>query len=530
MNRREMLKASGIGIIGAGTLGAVDGFGMGKPAPKETGISEKKPPNARMKNIIIIKSDQLRWDFLGCMGSKIVKTPNIDKLAEDGFVLEKEFTVSTLCVPSRTSFFTGKYVHRTANTSNAKDEHIQPGEWSFVEPLKRMGYKIGIAGKNHAFSDEYFDKFFDYREETSSHGKIFGRISRSDKKVRKYLLHDPRDKYEKSNNMLGGLIPGPMPFPKEQCPAYRVGEDGVRFVEEHKDNRFFMYYSFADPHWPQVVPEPYYSMYDPDEMNLEAYPMDWDGHPFKHFVQSRALGFAKYSKKELQRILATYCGQVSFVDASVGMLIDKLKELGLYEDTVIVFTADHGDFGGRYGIIEKTGAFYEPLLRIPGVIKLPGIKGGKRIDAQISNIDVMPTIFDYLNISYPSDVQGISFLPVLKGERQGHRDVIFSEVGQPNMPPEPVARDKYDKYNAGKIKRDGPFWFCDFTTRGRMVMIRKDGWKYCYYVGDTNELYNVADDPYEVNNLVDEPKYAAKKQELKNELMEWLLTEPVKGI
>jgi len=523
INRRQMLKASGLAVVG--TSLSSSGYAV---SPQSSARVSKC--SGKRKNIVIIKADQWRWDFLGCMGHKVVKTPNIDKLAKDSYLLKNEFTVSTLCVPSRTSFFTGKYVHRTAKTSNAPKEHMQLKDWSFIEPLKEMGYTIGHAGKNHTFGEEYFGKFFDYRQEATHHGKRVGTITEDDKKVNAYLRKDPRPGYEDATMMLGGLIPGPMPFPKEKCPAYRIAEDGIKFVEDNKDKTFFLHYSFGDPHWPTVAPDPYYSMYDPEDMELEAFPISWEGRPFKHFTQSRALGFDKYTDKQLKRILATYCAQMTFVDASVGMMIDKLKELGLYDDSVIVFTADHGDYGGRYGIIEKTGSFHEVLLRIPGMVKLPGTKGGESIEADISNIDMMPTIFDYLGYGYPADVQGVSFMPVIKGEKDSHRDAIFAEVGQPNSPPPPMPLEDYDAYNAEKIKTDGPFWFCQYTTRGRMVMIRKDGWKYCFYTGDTNELYDLKNDPLEEHNLVDDPKYAKKRTELKNELLEWILREPVLGV
>ncbi len=442
-------------------------------------------------NIIIIKSDQHRWDLLGCMGHPVIKTPNIDKLASGSFILENEFTVSTLCVPSRTSFFTGKYVHRTANTSNAPDEHIKPGEWCFIEPLEQMGYVIGLAGKNHTFHDEYFDRYFDYREETSHFGKKAGTLTESDKKMVEYLGKDPRPGFEESDRILEGLVPGPVPFPEEQCPTYRIAEDGIRFLEENRDKPFLLYYSFGDPHWPTVVPEPYYSMYDPAEVMMEAGDFDWEGHPFKHYVQSQACGYDSYTEAQKRRIIATYYGQISFVDKAVGMLLDKLTELGLKNNTIVLFTSDHGDWGGNYGLIAKTGGFQESLVRIPGILWIPGLEGnGIRIKAQISNIDVMPTIYSYMDMPYPGDVQGLPFLDVLNGKKEVHRDVIYSEVGQPNLPPPPVSRDEYDAYRKKREKEHGMFWFIEYTVRGRMAMIRKDNWKFCYYTGDMNELYD----------------------------------------
>ncbi|MHC4122200.1 MAG: sulfatase family protein [Planctomycetota bacterium] len=220
MNRRQFICKTG-----KSAFAGVTALLLGDASPLMAETAKKS-----QLNIIIIKTDQLRWDFLGCMGHKVIKTPNIDRLAKESFVLENEFTVSTICVPSRTSFFTGKYVHRTAKTSNKMDEHIKVSDWSFIKPLKEMGYAIGLAGKNHTFHDEYFKEYFDYREETSHWGKTHGKITDDDKKVRAYLRNDPRPGFQ-NKVMLSGLIPGPMPFPEEKCPAYRIAEDGINFLE-----------------------------------------------------------------------------------------------------------------------------------------------------------------------------------------------------------------------------------------------------------------------------------------------------------
>jgi arylsulfatase A-like enzyme len=270
-------------------------------------------------------------------------------------------------------------------------------------------------------------------------------------------------------------------------------------------------------------------MYNPDDVIIEAEGMDWTGHPFRHFVQSQEDGWKDMNDTERRRVVATYYAQVTFVDKAVGMLVDKLKELELEKKTVVFFTSDHGDWGGRYGQIAKTGGFQEPLIRIAGILRIPSMSNGQRINAQISNIDIMPTIFDYLSIPYPCDVQGKSFLSVLKGEKKEHRDVIFAEVGQPVPPPEPFSVKDYEKI-AGPRREKDVWWFIGYTTKGRMAMIRKDGWKYCYYTGDLNELYDLENDPFEKKNLANNPNYRSKHDELKNELMEWLLNEPVKGI
>ncbi len=484
-----------------------------------------------LQNIIIIETDQQRFDLLGYMGNKIVKTPNIDRLATKSFILTNQFTVSPICTPSRTSFFTGKYVIRTGNVINSENYHLQPNDWSFIDPLKKAGYAIGLAGKNHTFSESFFKKYFDYREETSHFGKTHGSITEDDKIIVNYLTQDNRPGYEKSKMLLEGLVEGPIPFKKEDCPAYRTADDGIKFLEDFNGRPFFLYFSFGDPHWPTIAPEPYYSMYNPDSLELPEEDFNWVGHPFKHFVQSKVNGYDHYTHFEKARILATYYAQISFVDASIGRLLDKLETMDLMKNTIIVFTSDHGDFAGNYGMVAKTGGFQESLIRIPGLVYLPNMKGnGKKIDVQISNIDVMPTIFEYIRKNYPKDVQGKSFLDVLTGKNDKHRDVIFSEVGTLDMPPPAVPVSQFKKYADERAKKDGMFWFIDYTTKGRSIMIRKNDWKYIYNTGDLSELYNFKNDPLELNNLIDNPKFSDIQKDLNSQLINWLLVAPIENI
>ena len=479
-------------------------------------------------NVVIIMDDQHRYDFAGYMGHPIIKTPNLDKLAAEGKAFENAYCVSPISVPSRTSIFTGKYVHRTGKVFN--DNQLKENEWTFVEPLKAKGYTIGIAGKNHCFDDAYLAKNFDYWEETGHFGRIHGTITDADKKVNAYLRKDPRPGFEKSKMLLEGLVPGPMPFRQEQCPTYRIAEDGIQFLEQNKEKPFMLYFSFGDPHWPTVVPEPYYSMYNPKDVTMAHPEFDWKGAPFKHFVQTQAVGINNYTDAEKRRVIATYYGQITFVDHAIGMFLNKLKELGLDKNTIVVFMSDHGDWGGNYGIIAKTGGFQETLIRVPMIVKIPGMTDHKHVKAQVSNIDVLPTVFDYLGITFPRNVQGKSFLKVLNGEKSEHRNVIFAEVGDAKTQPPTMDKKTFEEVRKKREKEEGMFWFIDYTTKGRSMMVRRDNWKYVFNTGFVNELYDLKNDPYEMHNLIDNPKYKDKQAALSRELIEWLLREPVTNI
>lgn len=486
-------------------------------------------------NLLIIKADELRHDSLGCTGHPVLRTPHLDRLAAAGTRFANACTVSTLCVPSRASFFTGQYVHTHRGWGNGQSHHIGLHQAALPRWLKEAGYATALVGKNHAFQNDYCDRWFDVREEYSHWNKNHGDIRDTDRAVADYRLHDPRPEFAHFGPASGcallgeGLIDHPEPFPPEQCFTARIAEDALAFLDRQTGSAlpFFLHLSFPDPHWPITVCEPYFSMYPPASLPpLEAWPMDWDGHPFKHFVQSQACGNDRYTEAERRRILATYYGQVSFIDTAVGRVLDRLATLGLEANTLVVFTADHGNFAGRYGLVGKTGGFMDALLRIPLILRGPGIPTGATCRAQVSNIDVVPTVLGLAGLPVPESVQGRAFGHCLADPASGHRDAVFAEVGAPQPPPPPVPRSDYAEHNRRRTEQDGWFWFCDYASHGRSAAIRTAEWKYVFYVGDCEELYDLTHDPCEVRNLAADPAHAARRDELKNRLLAWLLSAP----
>jgi len=486
-------------------------------------LTAAEPPKSNRPNIVIIMTDDQRWDSLGCYGDKVVKTPNIDALAKEGTRFENAFAVDMLCCPSRTSFFTGNYASRRRCFDNSQKSELKAGQFSFIEPLKSVGYRIGLSGKNHAFQPDYVKKDFDFFQEYSPWGKDeeeLGSMNPSDKAVRDFLSTSG-PKSSMGHKLLEGLIDFPEPFPEKQCMTSRIADDAIAFVEQSGDKPFFLHMAFPAPHWPNIVCEPYFSMYKKqlDQISLAGMDeIDWDTHPFAHYVQSQCAGFDTMSKPDRRKLLAVMYGQISFIDKSVGRLVEALKQKGVYDNTLIVFTADQGCFGGQFGLPCKTKGFYEPLLRIPLVIKMPGNHDlAKVTPAQIENIDVMPTILQFAGVPYSEQIDGQSFLPVLQGKTDGHRDTIYSEVGEPVMPPAPMPKSEYAAYNK-KRSLDDMFWFIEYTTHGRCAMIREDGWKYCFYNGDLEELYNYAKDPLELTNLATNSELQTRKAAMKKKL------------
>lgn len=482
-------------------------------------------------NILLIVTDEQRHDHLSALGHAFLKTPNMDRLYNEGFIFGNAFCNSPLCVPSRINMMTGQY--NMKHGGHGFDEHLHyvaADQPTLVSVLKQAGYRTGLAGKNHTFKAEARDKWFDDWQEYNHHGKQAGNVTKSDLKVRDYLNDEPRPKHRgafggKANVMLEGLIPGPMPFDEKECPSWRVGEDACNFIEQDSEQPFFLQVSFPDPHWPNVAPEPYYSMVDPDALDdLESWPINLESHTFKLFVQSQVNDYAGYSEAERKRILATYYGQIMAIDTATGQILEALERSGQAEDTIIVFTADHGNFGGRYGLVGKCGVFCDALLRVPFSIKVPGVKVGAS-DAMINLIDLAPTLLDACGIDPLPEAQGRSFLPLLHGETETHRDCTFAEVGLPGSPPAPVPHDEFADYMERGHAELGPSWFLKHSVEGYATAVREARWKYCFHTGDNEELYDLENDPMETTNLARNPDYAGEKDRLRTKLFEWSLNE-----
>lgn len=472
-------------------------------------------------NIVLIMTDEQRHDSMSLF-NPIPFTPNTDSIANEGIVFENSFCASPLCTPARVSLFTGQYVHRNLAFSNGYACHIKENQISFPKILKNLGYDIGLSGKNHAFHPDYIENLFDYWEEYTHFGKKAGAFKECDKKCVEYF----------KDRSVEGLLDGPAPFAEDEWMDLRIAQDANAFIDLKRSNPFFLFLSFPGPHWPNAACEPYYSMYSPDALKIEEFGHDWSNKPFKHFVQSKSLctGNGTYSENDVKKLLAVYCGQISSIDTAVGKVVKNLKEQGIYDDTVIIYTADHGNFGGRYGLVGKTGAFYEPLVRVPLIIKgmSEGKTGSKR--ALVSSIDIAPTILSYIGEEPPKSMQGESFLRLLNSECDEHRSEIYAEVNEPCVPLNEVDRNGYDEYNKKMTAEHGWHWFCRYTCTGRIAMIRKDNWKYCRYTGDIEELYNLENDRWELNNLAYDALYQGKKDELKGRMLDWFMNMPMSGI
>jgi arylsulfatase A-like enzyme len=458
-------------------------------------------PAPRTPNILFIIVDEMRWNVMGCAGHPLVKTPNLDRLARESTRFETAYTVAPICSPSRYSLFTSRYAHVHGVTSNGP--HPRDGQVMLTTLLKHHGYETAIAGKLH-FTPDWEDYDFDYFWSNSNEGP--GKLETYPRFIqRKYGR--PADRQPDPGSLLyptdplGGDI-GKLTIPKEDYPTYWLTDRTVEFLRERrsKDKAFFMYVSYKEPHSPYRMPEPYWSMYDPKDIpapkipeqvkkeRAEAIKQKHKG-PMRHLIDD----------EEMARVLtAKYLGHVTNVDDNVGRLLKELEDLGLAKDTMIVFTADHGNMLGDLGRWFK-GVMYEGSSRIPLMIKAPpGCKyaehfnRGKVVKEIVENIDVMPTLCEMIGVPLPTEgIQGKSLTGLTAATEKNWKNRAFAQ--------RTTMMVRTPQYKLIKDERKA----------------RRGGGEGAY------ELYDLTKDPKEETDLAADPQYKAVVVDLAKLIGDW---------
>lgn len=364
-------------------------------------------------NLLVIYTDQQSSWTLGCYGGKLVETPAIDSIGNEGAVLENFFTNSAVCTPSRGCFLTGRYPH--SNGAYTNNHPFAPGQLTVADVLAEAGYETGYAGKWHL---------------QPRHSENWLTPDRSNG------FADCQWMYNNGHPKSAVQREGEKP---ELTHVTNVGRNisewladkAVEFLGRGHDKPFFYMVSFPDPHTPFTVNAPYDTMYDPEDMPLpetfyEKDRPDWldDRSDIMHIVcevdtdPSERETLLKLSK-------ARYCGEVKCIDDNVARILDCLKQKGILDDTVVVFTTDHGEYMGEHGIYFKN-QFYETAYRIPMLIRWPkSIVAGTRIDRIVDTVDFQQTILALMGVEPVGNEQGVDASGLLRGETVEWTDESF---------------------------------------------------------------------------------------------------------
>ncbi|MBB4689176.1 sulfatase family protein [Amycolatopsis jiangsuensis] len=453
-------------------------------------------------NILWICTDQQRWDTLGSAGSSWTSTPNLDALAAGGTVFEAAYTQSPVCTPSRASFLTGRYPRTTGARQNGQS---LPGHEALVtRTLAESGYVCGLAGKLHLSAAHWSvspgtePRLPDgYSEFHWSHHPD------PDWPTNEYVhwLRERGATYrtpprEGSRYVLRGM-------PEEHHQTTWCATKAVDFIEAHEEfaNPWLFSVNIFDPHHPFDPPEEYLRPYLDrlDEIPLPDYVEGElaDKPVFQRIDHAGAyggnedFGYPEMTERDHRLIRAAYWAMCDLIDVQVGRMLDALDRTGQRENTIVVFSTDHGEMLGDHGIYLKGPYFYEEAVRVPLIISCPGrVRAGQRESALVELVDLAPTLLDAAGLPRTEGMQGQSLWPLLTGEGSA-----------------PPREDVYcEYYNAMP-------WHADPAPQA--TMIRTVDHKLVAFHGlGTGELYDLRADPGEHVNLWDSPEHHAVKTEL----------------
>lgn len=396
-----------------------------------------------MKHILFILTDQQRKDTVGFYGDPQMQTPNLDALAREGAVFDNCYTTSPVCVPARFSLFSGQYCNRHGNSNNNSD-HVYPGDGVY-SMLTDAGYRSCCVGKMHHTIDPYGPMGFEKRitqEEIAHPEDDYTKFIRENYPW-VYDYHGMRSEMY--------YVPQISQLPPSAHPTQWIGDHAVEYIRNFDPSEPMMLMaSFIHPHPPFAPPAPWHKLYRedpvpphiPEEENLDTFR--------DMFGKGGTCERLQISPQDLLRQKNFYHACVSFVDYQVGRIIDALKEKEMYDDTMIVFTSDHGDMMGDFGCVGKRN-MVDGAANVPLIVRCPG-RAPERSDKPCSIVDIAPTLFNYAGIDYdPSEFDGLDLL----GTQQ--HDYVYSQY---SCGPEGtyMVTDGQKKlvYDA---KQDKYFWF-----------------------------------------------------------------------
>ncbi|MFB6135367.1 MAG: sulfatase-like hydrolase/transferase [Halobacteriaceae archaeon] len=480
-------------------------------------------------NVLWITTDQQHFDTLGVVNDEI-ETPNLDRLVGEGTLFDRAYCPNPTCTPTRASMITGQLPSQhgaySLGTKLPESAHVVGDDFSDA------GYETSLIGKAHfqpLDSTEEFESLEAYPTLqdlefwSDFHGPFYGfdhvelaRNHTDEAHVGQHYalwmeeqgFEDWRDCFREPTGNREAQH-GTWNIPEEYHYDAWIAERTNARLERHAeaDEPFFCWASFFDPHPSYLVPEPWSEMYDPEELTIpHAEPGEHDDNP-PHFRRTQeedphfpewdemdqpihGFGSHLHDEADLAEDVAIYYGMVSMLDAYVGRVLDRLDELGLAEDTVVVFTSDHGHLYGQHGLTAKGPFHYEDLLRVPTVVRYPGeVPAGRRCSALQSLQDLAPTVLNLCGLDAPREMTGVDQSAVWRGDRASAREHVLVE----------------NNHEPGVLH-------CQTYVDERYKLTAYQGESY-------GELFDLEEDPDELHNRWDDPDYRDLKTELLRELL-----------
>ncbi|HVG52451.1 MAG TPA: alkaline phosphatase family protein [Xanthobacteraceae bacterium] len=498
----------------------------------------------KAKNVLFIMCDQLRWDYLSCAGHPTLKTPNIDGLARRGVRFTRAYVQSPICGPSRMSTYTGRYMN--SHGSNWNGIPLKVGEMTMGDYYRPLGVRTALVGKTHMTADIEGMKrlgvdpksiigvrvsecgFEPYERDDGLHtlGPEGGYVKDHPPRYNKYLndkgypgdnpWHDWANAAQGENNQLASgwamrHARKPARVREEDSETPYMTRRGIDFIREAGSTPWCLHLSYIKPHWPYIAPAPYNTMYSAADI-IPAVRSDEERnnpHPvikaFHDYLISRS-----FSREEVrEEVIPVYMGLIKQIDDQMGVLFRFLENNGYFENTMIVFTSDHGDYLGDHWLGEKE-LFHEPSVKVPLIIYDPSDASnatrGTTCDELVEAIDLAPTFFQVFGgdpAQQSHRMEGRSLVPLLLGQKPANwRRYVMSEYDYSIQ-----YGDAFDTAPADQ----------------RLFMVADKEWKYVHAIGYRPMLFDLKNDPQELRDLGGDPAYDDVCKRYHALLAEWSL-------
>ena len=488
-------------------------------------------------NVLYIMADQLRWDYLSCYGHPHLKTPHLDALAQRGVRFTNAYVQSPVCGPSRMSSYTGRYCRSHGATWNGFPLRI--GEPTLGDHLREIDVRAAIVGKTHMIADTKGMEWLGIDPE-SAIGVLASECGfepyERDDGLHPYGPYDPTPAYDEflrqhgldsanpwedfansgkddSGKLLSAWLlknsslPANVPEELSETP-YMVGR-AIDFMSEAGDKPWLCHLSLIKPHWPYIVPAPYHDMYGPEHIlpPIRSTAEQETDHPvFAAYIKSRICRtFARDEVREA--VIPAYMGLIKQIDDQIGRLTRFMDEAGLMENTMIVFTSDHGDYLGDHWMGEKD-LFHDPAVKVPLIVYDPrsnadATRGTTRSEL-VEAIDLAPTFLAFFGgKAKPHVLEGRSLLPLLESTEKprGWREFAISEYDYSTREARQII---------GNDQKDA-----------RLIMVRDARWKYIHAEGMRPMLFDLENDPMELHDLGADPALVAIRSRMADAIFEW---------
>ena len=460
--------------------------------------------DGQRRNILFLLTDQHRVDTLGCYGNTRISTPALDRLAATGTRFDRWYTPTAICTPARASLLTGQAPFRHRLLANYERnvgylEDLREGQFTFAQALQEEGYRTGLVGKWHVGTNK---TAADYGFEGPTLPGWHNPVDSPDYLA--YLAQNGYPPYEihdrirgvLPNGSPGNLLAARLNQPEEATFEYYLAERAITMLRDYAAGRrsegtpFFLGLHYFGPHLPYLLPDEYFDMYDPSQIELPASVQeDFLGKPPVQRNYSKHWTFDTIPIETSRKLIAVYWGYVTLIDRQIGRVLDALDELGLSDDTAVFFSSDHGEFTGAHRLHDKGPAMYEDIYRTAGIIRVPGMPPGQVSDEFVTHTDATATILALAGADTRPALDSRNLLPLVGGEDVDWQQDVLCEFHGHHFPyPQRMLRDR----------------------RYKLVVNPES----------VNELYDLEADPDELHNRYEHPEF----EEIRARMMHRLYT------